>query len=45
MNVKELAVIEPEYDVPSLPSDPDQLLAYKKWQKAEADFASALIWS
>ncbi|GEM_PF-2297275 len=35
---KELAVIEPEYDVPSLPSDPDQLLAYKKWQKFEADF-------
>lgn len=35
---KELAVIEPEYEVPSLPSDPDQLLAYKKWQKFEADF-------
>ncbi|MFT7461705.1 MAG: hypothetical protein ACI9EF_000039 [Pseudohongiellaceae bacterium] len=33
-----LAVIEPEIEVPSLPSDPAQLLAYQKWLKAETAF-------
>lgn len=35
---KELVVIEPEYEVPSLPSDPEQLQAYKKWKVAESAF-------